>query len=197
MQACAAATLRRMHLTPRSCLRQHGFSLGEMLASVCICGTLAAIAVPSWQTASHSMKLRAISSSFAAHVQLARSEAIKRNARVVICKASGTSGCAPAGAWEQGWMVFQDTNNNGTFDAGEGVLDTFAALPVGYRFSGNSMVASYLSYSGVGMSKTTSGAFQAGTFTLCRQGSLTEAREIVVNALGRARIRKTAVASCG
>jgi type IV fimbrial biogenesis protein FimT len=187
-----------MHLPPAPHRRrQHGFSLSEMLAAVCICGTLAGIAVPSWQNAAHSMKLRSISSSFAAHVHLARSEAIKRNARVVVCKASGTTACAATGAWEQGWLVFHDANNNGTVDAGEQVLDSFGGLPQGYRFSGNSLVASYLSYSGVGMSRTTSGAFQAGTFTLCREGALTEAREIAVNALGRPKIRKSTVASCG
>lgn len=167
------------------------------MVTVCICGALAGIAVPSWQSAAHSMKLSSISNSFSAHVHLARSEAIKRNARVVLCKSAQGSACESGGTWAQGWIVFHDANNNGTADAGERVIGSFGALPDGYRFSGNTPVASYLSYSGIGASKTTSGAFQAGTFTLCRDGdSPAEAREIAINALGRPRIRKTALASC-
>lgn len=177
--------------------RSAGFSLHETLVAVCLCGALAGIAVPSWQSAGHSMKLRTISNTFAGHVQLARAEAIKRNSRVVICKAAGTASCASTGGWDQGWLVFQDTNNNAALDGGEAVIGSSEALPEGYRFSGNSTVASYLSYSGVGLSRTTSGAFQAGTLTLCRTGgSPAEGRQIVLNAMGRASIRKTSVASC-
>lgn len=189
--------------SPRSSSIQHsrrrsrGFSLTESIVTVCLCGTLAGIAVPSWQAAAHSMRLSSISNSFSAHVHLARSEAIKRNARVVLCKSAQGSACESAGSWAQGWIVFRDVNNNGVADAGEGVIGSFGALPEGYRFSGNTPVASYLSYSGVGTSKTTSGAFQAGTLTLCREGdSPAEAREIAINALGRPKIRKATLASC-
>lgn len=174
-----------------------GFSLTETLVTVCICGTLASIAVPSWRSATHSMKLTSVANSFSAHVHLARSEAIKRNARVVLCKSGQGTSCETEGNWAQGWIVFHDANNNGAADTGERVIGSFGALPDGYRFSGNTPVASYLSYTGTGTSKTTSGAFQAGTFTLCREGDApAEAREIAINALGRPKIRKTSLASC-
>lgn len=174
-----------------------GLSLAESLVTVCICATLVAVAVPSWQSATHSMKLSSISNSFAAFVHLARSEAIKRNARVVLCKSAQGAACESGGSWAQGWIVFHDANNNGKADAGEQVIGSAGALPHGYRFSGNTPVAAYLSYTGVGTSKTTSGAFQAGTFTLCRDGdSPAEAREIAINALGRPKIRKATLAGC-
>lgn len=174
-----------------------GLSLAESLVTVCICATLAAVAVPSWQSAAHSMKLSSISNGFSAHVHLARSEAIKRNARVVLCKSAQGMSCETDGNWAQGWIVFHDANNNAAADPGERVIGSAAALPDGYRFSGNTPVASYLSYTGVGTSKTTSGAFQAGTFTLCRVGdSPAEAREIAINALGRPKVRKTTLAGC-
>lgn len=57
---------------------------------------------------------------------LARSEAIKRGGRVAIQKLpNNTNGCTSAIGtrdWDCGWIVCQDTNNNGTCNASEPVL---------------------------------------------------------------------------
>lgn len=168
-----------------------GFSLAESLVIVGLLALVVAVAVPAYESATHSMRLSSITNAFLGHLQLTRSEAIKRNARVVMCKSAGRAGCAAAGGWEQGWIVFHDPNNNGALDAGEPVIGSYSALPAGYRLTGNGLVVSYLSFNGMGLTKSTSGAFQAGTLTLCREGDPTlRGREIVINVLGRPRIRK-------
>ena len=40
-----------------------------------------------------------------ASVQLARSEAIKRNVAVTLCASADGTTCAGGGGWEQGWVV--------------------------------------------------------------------------------------------
>lgn len=181
-------------LDRRSCA---GFSLTESLVIVGLCALAAAIAVPAFQSATRSMRLASITNAFVGHLHLSRAEAIKRNARVVMCKSASRAGCAASGGWEQGWIVFHDANNNGALDGGEAVLDGYATLPAGYRLSGNGPVGAYLSYTGMGWTRSASGAFQAGTLTLCREGDPSlQGREIVINILGRPRIRKATLAAC-
>jgi type IV fimbrial biogenesis protein FimT len=183
--------------TPRATGARRGFTLVEMLVTVCILGTLLAIAVPLARSFGHSMKLSSLSNAFLSQLHLARSEAIKRNGRVAICKSADGASCSAAGGWEQGWILFHDVDNDGLRDAGEGVVQRFAALPPGFRLVGNVNVAKYVSFAATGGTRTSAGAFQAGTLTVCKSSeTATEARQIVINAIGRPRIQKVTVDSC-
>ena len=139
---------------PSRAARQSGISFVKLLVALSLCATLAGLAVPSWRATAHTLRLRAIAGSFTAHVHLARSEAIKRNARVVLCKSASGRNCSVSGSWEQGWIVFHDANNNARTDAGEALLQTGLALDPEYRVMANGTLASYLSYSGVGLSRS-------------------------------------------
>jgi type IV fimbrial biogenesis protein FimT len=58
-------------------------------------------------------------------------------------------------------------------------------------------VSKYVSFAGNGGTLLLSGAFQAGTITLCKASEgVTDARQIVINAVGRPRIKKTTVDAC-
>ena len=70
--------------------------------------------------------------------------------------------------------------------------------PAGMRASGNQPVDAYISYTGLGFTKSKTGAFQAGTLTVCRLSAQpTDARQVIVNAGGRPRSQRDTVASCG
>lgn len=62
--------------------RTRGFTLLELIITVTVAGILAAIAVPSFQGIIANARTRSTAESFNQALQLARSEAIKRNARV-------------------------------------------------------------------------------------------------------------------
>lgn len=80
-----------------SAIRQRGFTLIEVLVIIIILGILATAAFPSFRTLLQSQRIRSASFDIMATLTLARSEAIKRNAQVVI---------VPAGNdWTQGWSV--------------------------------------------------------------------------------------------
>ena len=178
--------------------RPHGFSLVESVVTLAIAGSLVALGASSLADLFHGLRLQALSGNLFQQVLLARSEAIKRNGRVVLCKSPDGYACADDGAWEQGWILFQDRNNSGSRESAEPVLERLHALPPGWRLTANTPVGRYVSYGPTGGARMAqSGAFQAGTFTLCRASTeRTEARQIIINAGGRPRVQKVWLDHC-
>jgi type IV fimbrial biogenesis protein FimT len=168
-----------------------------MLVVIAIVGILAVQAASSSYAFLSLLRLRAATGTFFNDLSFARSEAIKRNSRVVLCMSPDGLQCVSNGGWEQGWMVFQDQNHNALVDVEDFVLARAGALQPPLRLSGNKNVSKYVSYSPIGFTNLTSGAFQAGTFVLCdASGVLDEAREIVISSLGRPRIAKVSNLKC-
>lgn len=177
--------------------RYKGYTLVELLMTLSLLTTLMAWAVPALTELVHSARVHAGSQALANSLALARSEAVKRNARVVMCKSSGGSACEAGAGWEQGWIIFHDVNNNGAVDPDEYVLHREAAMPPALRMSGNMPVSNYVSYTPYGRTKLLSGAFQAGTFTVCTNSSShIQARQVVINSVGRARVTTASLSQC-
>ena len=66
-------------------------------------------------------KLDSMTSDFVGSLNVARTEAVRRNVSVSMCKSSNGTSCG--GNWEDGWIVFDDNGAApGTVDAGEEVL---------------------------------------------------------------------------
>ncbi|WP_293367570.1 GspH/FimT family pseudopilin [Nevskia sp.] len=77
--------------------RSRGFTLIELMATIAVAAILIAIGVPSYQQFVAGQRVRAAVSALNYTLLFARSEAIKRNADVVV---------APAGnCWQGGWTV--------------------------------------------------------------------------------------------
>jgi type IV fimbrial biogenesis protein FimT len=185
--------------TPGGHLRHanFGFTLIELLVVLAVVSVLAGIAVPSFRALRNSMRLTSASNDLFASLLLARSEAVKRNGRVVLCTSRDGVSCAAAGGWEQGWLVFHDPDNNGQHDGSEVILQRAQALSSGLRLGGNMNVSRYISYTPAGVAKLVSGAFQAGTITMCNASTEPgAARQIVLSAAGRPRVQRTRVESC-
>jgi type IV fimbrial biogenesis protein FimT len=177
--------------------RLRGFTLIELLAVLAIASVLLGAGVPALNGLIARTKLTSATNDLFASMIMARSEAAKRHARVAMCKSADGAGCTAAGGWEQGWIVFHDTNNDGLHQAGEEIVWRAPALSKDVRLSGNLNVAKYVSYAPTGETKLAGGAFQAGTITLCNQSlKREEARQIVISASGRPRVQKTQVAEC-
>jgi len=155
------------------------------------------VAAPGLRQLADSLRVRAASSQLLSELNHARSEAIRRNGRVVVCKSRDRENCTLEGGWDQGWIVFDDANNNAVRDAGEAVIRGVEGAPEGLRIVGNEMVSAYVSFTGFGGPRLVSGAFQAGTITVCRASAQAgEGRQLVVNSVGRARMQKAMLESC-
>lgn len=174
-----------------------GLTLIESLVVLAVLSVLLVVSQPNISGFGQRVILSSYSNRFLFAVFLARSEAIKRNSRVVVCKSGDGRSCNPYGDWSQGWIVFNDPNNNAQFDSGEELLLVEAALRPGWTMFGNYHVAHYVSYTGSGSSKTLSGASQAGRIYTCKMSDQPVlASEIVINFAGRPRTARTQLTSC-
>lgn len=174
-----------------------GFTLIELMIVLAIIAVMAGTGLPAMTSTIRSVQLTTASNDLLWSLFLARSEAIKRKTRVVVCKSADGLTCAQAGGWQQGWLVFQDQDNDGLHDNGEAVLQRGAPLAADMKVTGNLNVARYVSYAPTGTTKLVGGSFQAGTITLCRQSlEPADARQIIVSSSGRPRVQKVKVDEC-
>ncbi len=191
--------------------RRHagGVTLIEALLVLALLAILAALAAPALGQMVAQQRLQTTAAELAGALALTRSEAIKQGQRMVLCRAgpepppnqrcatNSNAINAPAHQWTAGWLLFADLNGNAQREDGETLLRVGSAAPMGVLVRGNAPVARYVSYMPKGHTLLVTGAFQAGTLTLCRAGlSPSPAVQIVISRNGRPRQQQAVVANC-
>lgn len=171
--------------------KQPGFTLIELMITLAIAAILMTVAIPNFQMFVLNNRMSAQTNDFLTALSLARSEAVKRAARVTICKSANGTGCTTAGSWAQGWIVFTDGSTKGTFDGTDTILQVHGALDGGSTFVGNGTVIDYFAYEASGYGT------QNGTISLCPPSpAAVEGRDIVISNTGRARVQKPPATAC-
>jgi type IV fimbrial biogenesis protein FimT len=102
--------------------RAGGFTVIELMVVLTIAAIFLALGVPSLADFIRRTRLSSAMNELSADMYMARSEAIKRNTRVLLCARSTTAStiCATAPAantWMNGWLVCTDADSNGVCDA--------------------------------------------------------------------------------
>lgn len=159
-----------------------GFTLLELMIALVIAAILLAAAVPSFQGQIRNSRMSAASNDLVSSLMTAKSESVARNNGVSICKrnVAGT-GCLTTGGWEQGWIIFVDTDADGTVD-GEEILYLHEALPSSITARGTSLAANRVIYRPNGLTNLTN----TQAIVLCdERGFGVNARGIIITILGR------------
>ena len=141
--------------TSRNTAGRHGtggFSLVELMVTVAVVAILAAVASPALVSVVNNNRLASQSNEMVASLQIARSEAIRMNAPVSLCRSTNGTTCAAAGAWTR-WIVV----------SGATVLrDSSVRAPVQIT-SG----AATITFRPDGLSRDATGALTTSSFTVC------------------------------
>ncbi len=160
-----------------------GMTLIELLIVLAIAGILMSTAVPSFSQMLSSSQQTAQLQRLFSHHQLARSEAIKLNSRVLLCKSSNGRECTRDSLWSDGWIIFSDKDKNNKLSDNEQILWHQSQLHDGltllYRGFGSH---NYVRYYPDGHSSTN------GTFILCTQLKHSHPRGVIISRTGRMRM---------
>ena len=166
-------------------MKQSGVTLMELVVVVAIASILFAIAVPGYAYFVSANRIAVATNDLVSSLQLARSEAIRRTARVTVCKSdnaiSAVPSCNPAATWQTGWIVFVDGGGKGVIDSTDQILRVYG--PVNVMFT-TSNFKTYISYLEHGRSQGPNG-LATGSFSLCLAGSQ---RKLILNNTGRIRL---------
>ncbi len=160
-------------------LKHSGFTLIELMVTVGIAGILMSVALPSFNSVVADNKLTSNINQLVSALNLARSEAVKRNQDVSVKKTGDE--------WEEGWTVFTDVNGNGTQDTGDILLRSYGAMPSNFTLR-STEEDDYISYIATGELSTAANV--AIVFCDNSDGNnvpeANTARVININILGRA-----------
>lgn len=170
-------------------MRQHGFSLIELLMGLTIVGIVLHLVSPAFAAVTESNYREAAARSIFSGIRTARTEAITRNQTIVIHSINND--------WAKGWRMILDVSGKGHEDSSNPLLmerQGSARVPV----VGNRPVRSFVRFSGLGEPLLPSGAFQAGTLHICSAREPLSQYQVVLARTGLVSLRskKTEQALC-
>ena len=162
-----------------------GFTLAEMVVSLSILSIILSLAAPSFGNLLKSNRATALVNDLLTDLHIARSEAIKRNQPVTLCKSSNRQTCT--GNWGDGWIIFSDADRDRRIDEDQGdrLLATSDAVGNSLNVSWNAFRSdNYIQFSSMGFIHSNN-----GTFKVCPpDNDARQARAVIINRVGRARV---------
>lgn len=172
-------------------MNQKGFTLMEVLAAIMVLGILAALAAPSFQLTIRNNRLSSSANLFLGALNLARSEAVRTNHSVVLCKSQDGATCLENNlGFEQGWMIFVDTDRDLNVGNDDTILRVQDALPGEMTLlstSSTNHTDDYIAFRGDGRARAHDGRLQNSTLNLCHLDH-DPGRVVRINTIGRVRI---------
>ena len=84
----------------------------EVLTTLAVVGVVVSNGVPAMQNLVHEQRLTTQVNQLLGDLHLARSESIKRGVPVVLCKSGDGVACSTTTDWQNGWLVFVDSDDD-------------------------------------------------------------------------------------
>ena len=177
---------------------QNGFTLYELLITVLVIGVILTLGVPNMQEFTRNSRITATANDLHSSFQLARSEAARSRANITVCASNNSGTPAPncAGTFDDGWIVFEDTNGDITRDAGEVILRTYPPIANTIDITTNAG-ATYFGFAPTGLGRgDVAGAGPSMTAAricdargnITAAGGWSAARVLIVTPIGRASV---------
>jgi type IV fimbrial biogenesis protein FimT len=164
--------------------KQTGLTLVELLSTISILAVVNATAGPTLSDTIKRNRLSNEADRILTTLNLARSEAVKRNLSVSICRSSDGATCT--GSWEDGWIVFANADGDNTVDSGvDEVIRVYDGPVKGYSLTGTIGTSAITYFS--------DGSYSGGSDSvqICSADADLEASwTVAINTVGRPRAHK-------
>ncbi len=173
--------------------RTAGFTLLELMITLAIAALLIGLAAPSFTNMIKGNQIAAARASISAGIKGARGEAVERKQPVSICPSTDQSTCG--GNWNDGWIVFVDTDGNGSRGGGtELLIDVHYGYGNGVR-TGAGGGSAFINFGANGLKLAPAGVVTVG---ICDQdtSSALEGKAVTVSATGSTSHKGSASAGC-
>ncbi|MED5510777.1 MAG: GspH/FimT family pseudopilin [Pseudomonadota bacterium] len=165
-------------------MNRNGFTVIELMIVLSVLAIISATALPSFKNTLTQLEIDGQIDELVSMIYRARSEAIKRNRVVTVCKSIDKNSCG--GTWSDGWIVFEDKNADGEKDADETKISV-GKIQGNYKLKLSAFGSqTYIRFLQNGLT-----SFHNGTFTLCpKNGSRKLARAVIFSKTARVRASK-------
>ena len=182
---------------PVPAFRIRGLTVMELLIVMVLAAIILALGAPQFSEFQRNNRLTEAANDTLAALQLARTEAVKRQAPVALCATSAPEGsnpgCTPGTV--RGWIVFEDANGNCKRDAGDALVRVEGPLRSAVRANADGNCALF---SPTGFAQDRAVAPQARRIMICDDRGLalqagtsqSAARGIQITRPGRAYITR-------
>jgi type IV fimbrial biogenesis protein FimT len=162
-----------------------GFTLPEIAVTIAVLAIILSVAVPSFAALTERSRVSSVANEFLRALMLARNQAVGTGERVVVAPIDSDSD------WRNGWRVFVDSNNNGSFDAAtDRVLHVFTSVTPDFSIISSAPTTAsgqpFISFNALGFPRTLSGAAVGNGMFVLRLGN--SVRSVCFDLTGRAKV---------
>ena len=133
--------------------KQTGFTLYELLITILIVGVVLAMGIPNLRQFTQNSRMTSAANDLSSAFHLARSEASRAKSIITICASKKPMTQAKCdGTWDQGYVVFVDTNGDISREDTENVLRAYPSSPEGVMMA-VANDSTYFSYAATGLGR--------------------------------------------
>lgn len=188
--------------------KDFGFTLIEMMVVLAIAGIVIGVGIPKISIFFQSSRMTTNTNALVGAFQIAKSEAIKRQGPVTVCRSANQTSCDlnADNTWEDGFIVFFDANANRVVNGGTDII-----LRINAGAEGNDVTIrsdttfnnehQYITFTSRGHPKNAA-ALQSATYVICDDRGIksvlvngvpkTAARGVVLSVSGKVRSTRDA-----
>ncbi len=165
--------------------RPCGLTLVEMMTTLVVAGILLSTGIPEFRRMLASNRMISEINTLVAHLHLARSEAVKRGKRIVLCPSADAQQCLELPEWHRGYILFADDNGNRERDEHEPLIRVHAADAPGI------LITSSASRRRISYHPDGSAPGSNLTLRFCETRNATPPKAVILSNTGRPRVSES------
>ena len=181
--------------------RSAAFTLVELVTTLAVTLTALAVGVPAFESLIDNQRIHAGTNRLVAHLQFARSEAVKRDVRVIMCRTANPNSSSPVcggseKTWTTGYIIFADDGNytNNLYNSSTDILLRRGQVPPsGVDLRGNAIWNKNLIFNPNG---TTHEDGNTAEMSICDDRGTVKGRQIIVAASGIPKLHSGGIDTC-